>query len=122
MRGGNVAGAALATVCGIATAYTTFVPALEEEAERKAGTFEAQHGTEGDNVREKDTQLSRAILSDLKEAKKQAIGEDQGRGGFAWGIRQWFWSSGEPATKTNGEDNAVKAGPGVSDRKEANGK
>lgn len=108
--------------CYLIAAYTTFVPALEEEAERKAGTFEAQHGTEGDNVREKDTQLSRAILSDLKEAKKQAIGEDRGRGGFAWGIRQWFWSSGEPATKTNGEDNAVKAGPGVTDRKEANGK
>ncbi|EMF17130.1 uncharacterized protein SEPMUDRAFT_57227 [Sphaerulina musiva SO2202] len=87
MRGGNVAGLVIATVCGVATAYTTLQPALEEEAEKKAGTFNSRQ--EKDRTA-KDTQLSRAIISDLKEAKREVIGEDKGNGGFAWGIRRWL--------------------------------
>ncbi|KAI5370101.1 hypothetical protein Slin14017_G009800 [Septoria linicola] len=118
MRGGNLAGLTIATVCGIATAYTTLQPALQEEAEKKAGTFVQQHDNTDDDgkTRDKDTQLSRAILSDLKEAKRDAIGEDKGNGGFAWGIRKWFSSS--PETERVAKKEAVDAVPVKADGKE----
>lgn len=96
MRGERLAGLALATVCGVATAYTTLQPALKEEAEKKAGTFNARH--EQDRTA-KDTQLSRAIISDLEEAKREFVGGDKGNGGFAWGIRRWL--AGEEDNKRN---------------------
>ncbi|KAF2215037.1 hypothetical protein CERZMDRAFT_95407 [Cercospora zeae-maydis SCOH1-5] len=113
MRGMNLGAATLATICGVLTAYTTFGPELEEDARKRAGKVGKVDGIvqgEGDGEgkgreREKDTQLSRAIMSDLNEAKKQVVGEQQDswkEGGFAWGIRKWFWSSKQ--TNGNGEE------------------
>lgn len=69
-------------------AYATFQPALKEEQEKRAGTFTEQHQAQEN----KDNVISQAILSDLKQAKEEAVRHDSGR--FAWGIRQWFAGEG----------------------------
>ncbi|SMQ46212.1 unnamed protein product [Zymoseptoria tritici ST99CH_1A5] len=81
MRGGNVIAVSLATVCGIATAYTTFQPALEEQKERRESPLAASHKDQ--DIREQEKKISQAITSDLNEAK-----DELKRTGFAWGIRQ----------------------------------
>ncbi|KAM3418432.1 hypothetical protein BST61_g4420 [Cercospora zeina] len=119
MRGGNLSSLAVATFCGVASAYVTLAPAL---AERRAAMLGEAHEKEGDGgggdgdgdengngrQREKDTQLSRAILSDLKEAKEQVVGKQElgkeGMGGFAWGIREWVWGSRQTTTNEKGEE------------------
>ncbi|KXT14496.1 hypothetical protein AC579_9552 [Pseudocercospora musae] len=90
MRGGaGLAGGLLAGICGVFTAYTALQPALKEGAEKRAGTFREQHEEEN-----KDNVLSQAIISDLKEAKKEVNKYDNG--GFAWGIRKALFGPKPP--------------------------
>lgn len=72
-------------------AYSAFQPALKDDAEKRAGTFQ-EHHQEG-SERSKHNVLSQAIMSDLKEAKQEVTKED----GFAWGIRKALFGPTNPS-------------------------
>lgn len=82
-------GLALVAFCGIATGYATFQPELEKQRAERTGEFQGQHPSQDDEA------LSKAIASDLKEAKEQL--EPEGSKGIAWGIREAIW--GKPGVK-----------------------
>lgn len=82
-------GLALVTFCGIATGYATFQPELEKQQAERTPEFQQQH-----NERDEEA-ISKAIASDLKEAKEQL--EPEGSKGIAWGIREAIW--GKPGSK-----------------------
>jgi len=104
MRGGNVAAVALATVCGVATAYTTFQPALEQQKEEREGTFRDNHKSPEDQERI----ISKAISNDFEEAKKELKKLDDG--GFAWGIRKWFrGQESQPDAQSQSTNNATSS-------------
>ncbi|CAK4034277.1 Hypothetical predicted protein [Lecanosticta acicola] len=99
MRGGGAfAGVALATICGVATAYTTLQPAFQQQKEEREGTFSEKHRRPADQ----ENAISRAIASDFKEAKaevEKSYGGTRGNGGVAWGIRQALFGK-EPDGRT----------------------
>ncbi|KAK4506765.1 hypothetical protein PRZ48_000498 [Zasmidium cellare] len=95
MRGGPAAGAILVTVCGVFTAYTTLQPELQKQKEERDGNlkdFAEQH----QRPEEQEKIISKAIMDDLREAKREATSTSTG--GFAWGIRQALFGSKEQST------------------------
>ena len=92
-RGFAAFGLGLAALFGVATAWSTFQPALEQQRAERQGDFTKTHQQQDDEV------ISKAIMSDLKEAKEQVEpGEIKG---FAWGIREAIW--GKPGSRRNGD-------------------
>ncbi|KAK5112151.1 hypothetical protein LTR62_004494 [Meristemomyces frigidus] len=87
------AGVLMAALFGIFTAYTAFQPELSREAEEKAtGTFKEVHTTPAANAAHvKDNAISEAILSDLREAKREVTGVGGERKGALWGVREATW-------------------------------
>ncbi len=80
-------GIGLVAICGIATAYATFQPEFEKQRAERNGEFHQQHADDN-----QDQVISRAIISDLKEAKYQVEGDGKG---IAWGIREAIWGKPE---------------------------
>jgi hypothetical protein len=92
-RGFAALGLGLAALFGVATAWTTLQPALEQQRAEREGDFIKHHHQQDDDV------ISKAIMSDLKEAKEQM--EPQESKGFAWGIREAIW--GKPGKRKANE-------------------
>nr|POE96389.1 hypothetical protein CFP56_56439 [Quercus suber] len=108
----NILPLTLATVCGVATAYVTLQPVLEEQKEEREanGTFVAPHSplvtaTAADQqhpqpaapsqtssqaveakVKDQESAISRAILEDFREAGQQVRNS-----GLGWGFRN-LWA------------------------------
>jgi len=63
---------------------------LQRQKEEREGTFHSEHVPD---VKDNETAISQAIMSDLREARAEASKTQ-----FAWGIRQWLGGKrGEPA-------------------------
>nr|POE90615.1 hypothetical protein CFP56_60228 [Quercus suber] len=103
----NILPLTLATVCGVATAYVTLQPVLEEQQEERqaTATFAAKHGdsasapppppqgqmqTESQavesKVKDQESVISRAMLQDFREAGQQVRNS-----GLGWGFRN-LWA------------------------------
>ncbi|KAK5136338.1 hypothetical protein LTR08_003711 [Meristemomyces frigidus] len=88
-------GVGIATIVGIATAYVTFQPELQRQRDEQQGVFRDQHARPEAN----DNAISQAIISDLREAKDQAM-DTTGKTGPAWKLRQMMFGrkkDAEPA-------------------------
>jgi hypothetical protein len=83
--------------------YTSFQPALQQQKDEREGNFAARH-TQPAN---KDTAISDAILSDLREVRRDVVGKAE-RGGFAWGIRQALF--GPKETSSSAQQVPIEAG------------
>ena len=100
-------GVLVAGLCGVATgpsyihlrsilqltftaAYVTLQPEFEKQKSEQDGDFKEQHP-------KNDQAISQAILSDMKEAEHQVVGEGKG---FAWGIREAIWGPSQAQQST----------------------
>ena len=113
-RGFAFAGVCLAAGCGVlicmipfpttanlsdtSIAYSTLRPELEKVRAERQGEYVAQHA-EGD-----DKAISRAIMSDLTEARDQL--KPTPTKGFAWGIREAIW--GKPDEQSAAATTSVR--------------
>lgn len=88
------AGVGLAILFGINTAYTTLQPELERQREERQGHVPEQHDED------KDRAISRAIVSDFKEAKEQAL--DTRPTGPAWKLRRALFGGGNGGGEVEG--------------------
>ena len=79
-------------------AYATFRPELEKERQERLGTVVPGNPSN-------DKVLSEAIISDIKEARREV--ETANKGGFAWGIRQAIF--GKPSSNQTAKSNASQS-------------
>lgn len=101
-------GVGIAAFCGIVTAYATWQPEFEKQRAERNGEFQQTHVQEN-----QDQVIGKAIVSDMKEAERQIVGEGKG---IAWGIREAIWGKPEDRQRTvatQGKSDAHDRGQGT---------
>ncbi|EMC95453.1 hypothetical protein BAUCODRAFT_542189 [Baudoinia panamericana UAMH 10762] len=88
-------GVSLATIFGVVTAYVAWQPELQRLKETREGTFNESH------VKQDEHAISKALISDLKEAKHQVTDTD--KKGALWGWRQLLFARQQTAVPESEE-------------------